>query len=246
MLPVLQIGPFAIQTSGLILLAAAWIGLSVAERYAPRYGLNPNDLYNLAIIAILAGVIGARLTYAVRFSGAFLANPPSLFSLNPGLLDPTGGVAAAVLAGLVYGQRKKLPLLPTLDALTPTFAIMMIALALSHLATGSAYGSPSNLPWSLTLWGAQRHPSQIYEIVAGLIILWLIWPGSNRFGAYFPGKVFLSFLALTAGARLLLEAFRGDSALLPNGLRTAQVLAWIILGASLVAIYRLRPHSDKQ
>jgi len=43
------------------------------------------------------------------------------------------------------------------------------------------------------------------------------------------GADFLTFSALTAGARLFLEAFRGDSTLIFGGFRLAQVIAWVML-----------------
>jgi prolipoprotein diacylglyceryltransferase len=233
MLPILQVGPLAIQTPGLILLLGVWIGLSIAERHANRRGVNPNLLYNLAFIGLIAGLIGARLTYVVRFPAAFSASPASLISINPGLLDPLGGIAFGVLGGSIYGQRKNLSLWPTLDALTPTFATMAIAIRLSTLAAGSAFGSPTNLPWGIDLWGERRHPSQIYAMIAAVLILRALWPGKERFPAQPPGLIFITFIALTAGARLFLEGFRGDSLLLPNGIRSVQVIAWIILAASL-------------
>jgi hypothetical protein len=41
------------------------------------------------------------------------------------------------------------------------------------------------------------------------------------------------FAALTAGARLFLEAFRGDSTLIFGGIRFAQLIAWIVLALAL-------------
>ena len=65
MLPILQIGPFALQTPGLILLIGAWAGLSLAERYAKRFQINPNQLYNLAFIGLIAGILGALLAIPI-------------------------------------------------------------------------------------------------------------------------------------------------------------------------------------
>lgn len=246
MLPVLQIGPLALQTPGLILLAGLWIGLSLAERQAKRYGVQPGVLDNLILLVMVAGVLGARLAYVVRYPAVFSENPASILSLNPGLLDPWGGLAAAVLAGLIYGQRKKLPFGSTLDALTPALAVMGVALALSHLASGSAYGAPTDLPWAIDLWGAERHPTQVYEILAASLILLIVWPGAGLWDRYAgradlrPGVRFLGFAALSAFARLFLEAFRGDSVLLPGGFRSAQVLAWLVLFACLWGIRRLQ------
>ncbi len=140
MLPILQIGPLALQTPGLILLIGLWIGLSLAERFAAQQNVDANHLYNLTLIALLAGILGSRVAFAARFPEAFLANPASLISLNPGLLDPLGGLVIGALAATIYGQRVKLPLLQTLDALTPTLATLGISLGLAHLAAGTAFG----------------------------------------------------------------------------------------------------------
>ena len=49
------------------------------------------------------------------------------------------------------------------------------------------------------------------------------------------GSSFVWFAALTAGSRLFLEAFRGDSTLIFGGLRLAQVVAWAVLAIALFA-----------
>jgi prolipoprotein diacylglyceryl transferase len=246
MLPILQIGPLAVQTPGLIILLSVWAGLTLAERYAGGRKINPDQIYNLTLVGMIAGVLGARLVYAARYSAAFSANPASLFSLNPGLLDPLGGIATGLIAGLIYGQRARLPFWRTVDALTPALAVVSIGLGLSQLAAGNAYGAPTNLPWGIELWGAVRHPTQIYNALAGAIILIFIWPGRRGLASLSetPGTIFLSFIALTGGARLFLEAYRADSAILPSGIRSAQVIAWLVLAASLWALTRIRSISS--
>jgi prolipoprotein diacylglyceryltransferase len=142
-----------------------------------------------------------------------------------------------MLVGFIYGQRQKLPLWSTLDALTPLLATLAVGLHLSQLAAGTAFGSPTQLPWAIELWNATRHPVQVYELIASLLIfifLWLRKPGS------FAGSDFLWFTALTAGSRLVFEAFRGDSTLVFNGLRAAQLIAWLVLAAAIIASEMLR------
>jgi hypothetical protein len=45
---------------------------------------------------------------------------------------------------------------------------------------------------------------------------------------------------LTALSRLVIESFRGDSMLVLGGLRLAQLIAWTVLGASLVGLELLK------
>lgn len=232
MLPVLNIGPLALQTPGLALLIGVWLGLSLAEKYAARRGVPPSLLYNLVFVGLVGGVIGARLTYLVRYPEAFGSSPLSLISLNPGLLDPLGGLAMGTIAGVIYAHQAKLALWPTLDALTPLLAVMMIALGVSHLASGAAFGAETQAPWAIELWGTRRHPSQVYEILSAAAILVVLWPG--RWVETAPaGRYFLLFCALSAASWLLLEAFRGDSLLLAGGWRVVQVAAWLVLAGSL-------------
>lgn len=239
MLPVLQIGPLALQLPGLLLLLSLWLGLSLAERFSPRCGVSAGVLYNLVFAALLAGVLGARLSYILQYPEAFVANPRSVFSLNPGLLDPWGAIAGALLALLILGQHYHLGFWPTLDALTPLFAVLAIGLALTNFSSGAGFGAPTSLPWGIELWGARRHPTQLYETLAALVILVILWPGRPAIQSWAAGKYFLTFILLSALARLVLEAFHGDSRLVFGGFRLVQVLAWIVIAASLWQLKKL-------
>jgi len=246
MLPILQIGPLAIQTPGLILLLGLWLAVSLSERAASHSGLNPNQLYNLVLLGLLGGVVGARLGYVLRYPEAFAASPASILSPNPGLLDTWSGLAGALLLGLIYGQRKGLRLLPTLDTLTPGLAVLGVSLGFSHLASGEAFGSPTSLPWGIELWGAARHPVQGYEILTAALILLLLWPKgkiAHRLRVLAPGLNFWAFSALSALSRLIVEAWRGDSEIIFGSLRQAQIAAWLVLALSLWAIGRRLFHS---
>jgi phosphatidylglycerol:prolipoprotein diacylglycerol transferase len=238
MLPVLQLGPLALQLPGLLILLGIWMGLSLAEKFAIKRHFPVESLYNLVFSALTVGLVGARLGSLLQAPQAFWASPLSLFSLNPALLDPISGVAAGLAASLWYGKRNHLPGWATLDALTPLLAMGMLGLALAHIASGQAYGAVTSLPWSIELWGARRHPSQFYELAAATLILLSLGRRSQQADAA-AGSLFAIFVALTAGLRLFLEAFRGDSTLLPGGIRSAQVLAWLALATALVLLHKL-------
>lgn len=234
MFPILQIGPLAIQLPGLLLLLGVWFGVTLAERSASRHGLPPADVSNLILISLVAGLIGARLGYAARYADVYLAAPLNLVALTPVTLAPVDGMAVGLIAGLVYAQRRNLELWTTLDSLTPGLAAVAVGVGLAHLASGDAFGAPTSLPWAVTLWGAERHPSQVYEILAASGILLLTLRLDRRAGV--GGFPFLAFVAATSAARLFLEAFRGDSLIVLGGLRQAQLLA---MGAMLVALVGL-------
>jgi phosphatidylglycerol:prolipoprotein diacylglycerol transferase len=237
MLPILQIGPLAVQLPGLILLAGLWVCTWIIEREANGVNLRGDLIVNMVFYGLLAGIIGARLGYALRFVDIYIDDPLALFSLNPQTLSLLEGVLTAVVVALAYGQRKGLSLLPTLDPLAPGVACFGIFLGLAHLASGDAFGAPTQVPWAVHLWGAQRHPSQVYEILMATVILLAVL--RVRRLAPFAGFNFFFWLSLSAGGRLFLEAFRGDSVILFQALRRAQIWSLALLLASMAALYFL-------
>ena len=212
------------------LVAALWLGLYLMERRVERHAVSNDALNNLVYYSLLGYLLGGRLFFVMENLSAFSQSPLSIFSIDLDLFDSLAAALTAILVGIVYGQRRRLPLGASLDALTPLFAMLAVGLSLSHLAAGTAFGKPTRLPWGIELWNATRHPSQIYELLAALVVFIWIW-----FRRPMPaGDEFILFVALTAGARLFLEAFRGDSTLIFGGIRLAQLIAWTVLAASLV------------
>lgn len=237
MLPILQIGPLALPLPALLLLAGFWVGLDLTEKHAPRFGANASQIYHMVLAALLAGLAGARLSYALQSPAAFAASPLSLLALRPQMLDAQGGLLVAALAAFIYGQRRGLGIWPSLDALTSLFAVMMVAIGLANLASGDGFGAPTSLPWAVTLWGAQRHPSQVYETFAALLAAAATWPGSAFTRSEASGFRFWVFVIFTALSQLFLQGLRGDSVLFA-GLRAAQLAAWVVLAVGLWQVGR--------
>ncbi|MBM4428244.1 MAG: prolipoprotein diacylglyceryl transferase [Chloroflexi bacterium] len=217
----------------ILLVIAAWLGLTFSEKRAEKHGITKDDLNNVSFYGLLAFVIGGRITYALQNLPAFTKSPLGIFSINPDLFDPFGGLAIAFISALIYGQRRQLRFWDMLDALTPFFTVLTIGSGLSHLAAGSAYGKPTDLPWGMELWNEVRHPTQIYEVIASLLVLGLLWRIKR---IPHSGILFLTFAALTAFSQLIILAFRGDSTLILNGVRQEQLIAWVVLAAAFVLI----------
>lgn len=232
MLPVVQVGSLAIPIPGLALLLGVWVALWLAEKEAGRLQLDPDAIYTLAFTGLVAGLVGARLAYVLHYWSVYLRDPLGILSLNATALAPAEGALIGVTAALIYGARRQLPLRATLDALAPGVAAMALALAVAHVASGDAFGAPTALAWRVYLWGEYRHPSQIYELIGALLVLGVTW--RRRARGLFPGFNFLLVVALSAAARIFLEAFRGDSLVLPGGWRAAQVVGLVVLAACLV------------
>lgn len=243
MLPILNIGPLAIQLPGLFLLAGVWVGVLLLEREGRRLRLNAAALSNMLLIGLIAGVLGARLAYALRYLSVYLGDPAGLLSLNPTTLAAPEGALIGTLVAAGYASRRGLPLWPTLDALAPGLAVFSIAVGFAHLASGDAFGMPTELPWGIELWGATRHPTQIYELLLGGLILFVVLELRGRLPA--SGGLFLAWVGLSAGSRLLVEAFRGDSVVVLGSLRMAQLVSLGLLALALLGL-QLRARQAEQ
>ena len=218
------------EPRGMILvIASVWIGLSLAERRASLNQISKDDLNSLTFACLLGYIIGGRVFYIGAHIREFAQSPLSVFSPNPSLFDSISAFAVALLIGFIYGQRKKLSLWSTLDALTPLFAALAIGVCLWNLASNAILGKATELPWGMVLRGETRHPVLMYELIASLLTFTLVW-----FKKHDPryGILFLTFAAWSASARLALESFRAQSVFIVNGVRLEQVVSWLVLAAT--------------
>ena len=74
MFPTLNVGGVVFPTTGLVILLGTWLGLALVERTASRVGQNQQLLYGVAVTAVFAGFVGARLTFVAQFWSAFQEN----------------------------------------------------------------------------------------------------------------------------------------------------------------------------
>ncbi len=234
---------FAPPRDLILLLLAGWLGLWLADRRAKAGGIGERALDEVVFGMAIAFIIGGRILFLAAHWTAFTASPASILSLNRDLFDLWGGVAAAAIAAAVVVQRRGLPAWQVLDLLAPLLAALGVGASLSHIASGAAFGSEAHLPWSIQLWGAERHPTQAYELIAALIALGIIWFWQRNLE---PGSRFLLWVALAAASRLIIEGFRGDSTLVFGGLRLAQVVAWMLLAAALLGLELLQTRKSIQ
>lgn len=237
MMPNLNFGGFTVQTYGLLLIIAVLAGLSLSAREARRLELDDNQVYNLGFYALLATILGARLVYVASHWSAYNGSLLSALSLTPTALAWPEGALIGGLIVVVYWSRRQLPVGVTLDAIAPGLTLALAVVSLGAFLDGSALGEPTTLPWGVFLWDEVRHPVQLYEGAALLVILVLLL---RRKARGFAGHTFVLFIALYAGSRWFLDAFRADTPVLTGGVRLVQVIALAIMLAAVWYLYRRR------
>lgn len=259
----IHFGDFPIHTYGVLLAAALLAALFVAARLARRDGLPPERIYDLGVWILIAGLVGSKLLLFF-VDPEYRADPLRFFSLD--FLRSGGVYYGGFLGGLAAAawliRRHKLDFWKTVDALAPGVALGQAIGRQGCFAAGCCYGKPTNLPWGIHFTAAGHantgvpiydefghdlylHPTQLYEsfvmLAVFLLLYWL--HGHKRFN----GQVFITYAAVYAFLRFLIEFFRGDfrgSVAGVNdalGISTSQLISLLVgIGAMIFLFVRLR------
>lgn len=250
MYPILfKIGAFPVHTVGLLHALAFGIGVWWACREAQRAGFEVQHIIDLAVVAFVWSLIGARL-FSVLFDGNlewYLQHPFEIVAVWKGGLTFYGGFLFALAAGVRFVRRRNLDLWQVADFVAPGLALGLAVGRLGCLVSGDSFGKPTDLSWAVTFTdphalaptGVPLHPTQIYSALTNLalfgILLW--WQKRQRF----QGELSLIFLLLYAGTRSLVEVFRNDprGVYLDGLISTSQIISILVAGVA-VALFAFR------
>ena len=83
MFPVIDLGPFAIQAPGLILILAFLLGTWLISRLSQALGTNGDAIENSLLIGLVLGIFSARIGFFLQNPTLLTDNPLSLLSLTP-------------------------------------------------------------------------------------------------------------------------------------------------------------------
>jgi phosphatidylglycerol---prolipoprotein diacylglyceryl transferase len=232
----------SIRWYGVLIASSMALGLWLAAREATRRGESPDDLLKAAEIALIGGLIGARLYY-VLFNLDYYQTQPwwRIFAVWEGGLAIHGGLIAGLLTGGAYVWAKGLPLLTYLDIVAPS---MVLGQAIGRWGTffnEEAFGRPTDLPWKLFISESRRppafvenqffHPTFLYESLWNVTAFLILYFGLRRRLERAPGALFLAYLGLYSLGRFWVEGLRTDSLML-GSFRVAQLVS---VAAVLVA-----------
>ena len=241
MLPTLSIGPFVIPTAPLVYMVGIWVSLSVVERAARRLKLNVEATYSAAAVSLAAGFIGARIVFVILHWPAYRSNLSGIVWPITSGYDLWGGLLIALISAFFYSRAKRLPPLPTLDAVAPGLISGLIAISVADFFGGPGYGTETGVPWAIDVFGITRHPVQVYEILFGIAAL-VIWRISlDR--RVFPGQLFLSTVAIYSAGRLFVDIYRANAWLTATGFHILQIVSLFLL---LTAVFFLGQQYRKQ
>jgi prolipoprotein diacylglyceryltransferase len=239
MLPYLNLGPVGLPTAPLVYILGVWLALYAVDRAARRLGQEPERLYALASVVLLAGFIGARLIFVLLHWSSYDDNLLGiLWPLTSGYNAP-GGAFIGAAAAFFYGRWRRLSFWPSLDALAPGLLVFLMAASLADFLGGAGYGSLTSMPWGIDQFGVRRHAVQVYEMLAGLAALCVWWAATSPRLRGAAGRPFLLAVAVYAAERLFVDAFKETTPLMAGGFHAMQVAALAVLLLALGLLARL-------
>ena len=243
----LKIGSFELRSYGVVIAVAILVAYLLAHREAARRGMDPRLVEDFAFLAILFGILGARLYYiAFADPGIFLREPLMVLAIWKGGLAIHGALLGGLLAAIWFCRTQGVSFWAFADTLAPALILAQAIGRLACFLNGDAYGIPTTLPWAITFTdphalaplGVPRHPTQLYEMGLDLVLFGLLW--ALRRQPLLPGRLFLLYGGGYAIIRFVVEAFREDQLQFAGGISAAQSLSVLVLVASLLAFAQLR------
>jgi phosphatidylglycerol---prolipoprotein diacylglyceryl transferase len=246
MQPEIHLGPITLQTFGIMFALAFITAGALIARRLQEWGKPPDWAYEIILVALVGGLVGARLDFVVENYDSVKDDLLGNIFSGAGLVWYGGAIGGAIGVG-VWAWRRGMLNAPLLDLCAAPLALGYAIGRIGCQVSGDGdYGKAWDGPWAMAYPNGTEpinetvHPTPIYETLSMGLVAYLLWRLRDRFQA---GVLFSIYLVLAGAERFLVEFVRrNDHVLL--GLTEAQLLSLAMIAAGtawLVAKRRRGP-----
>jgi phosphatidylglycerol:prolipoprotein diacylglycerol transferase len=254
-----QLGPLQFTGFGLAILLTFVIAQIISQHEMDRRGHDGSVMADLVFAAVVGGLVGAKLYYAI------LTRDLSSVVSRAGFVF-WGGLIGGILATALVMRIKGLSFARISDVAAITLAAGYSVGRTGCWAVGDDYGRPWNGPWATVfphgappstvgnlshLFGIKFppgtpdnqliavHPTQLYEVMLGFIMFVILW--RLRDHRHAEGWLFGLYCVLAGLERFIIEFFRAkDDRYFIGGMTTAQIIAILFMIGGAVWMYLRR------
>ncbi|MHB9034589.1 MAG: prolipoprotein diacylglyceryl transferase [Anaerolineae bacterium] len=247
--PVLvKIGPISIYWYGVLIVLGALLATQLASYLSRRNGHDPEIVWNMLIVLLIAGVLGGRAYHVISSWDYYRANPGQIIGLQMSGFGIFGSVIGGGIALAIYCAVKKLRFLEWADYIIPGVLLAQAIGRWGNFFNQELYGYPTNLPWGIYISPEHRlpqfaaydrfQPTFFYEFalnLIGFVVLFLLarnWKKNRLWG-----DILFIYGLIYPVIRFVIEFQRPD-AWRAGVLTVAQlvsIVAFVIFGALLIA-----------
>jgi prolipoprotein diacylglyceryl transferase len=249
----IHVGPLQLRAYGLSIALGVWAAVAVCSRRYARRGGDRGLITTIAVWAVPAGILGARLYHVVSDYELYL--PPAGHPLNAlkiwdGGLGIWGGVAAGVVVGALVARRHGANVGVLFDCVAPALPLAQAIGRWGNFFNQELFGKPTSLPWGLRIDAAHRpaiyaaartfQPIFLYESLWDLCVVGIVLVVERRFRLR-TGSLLTVYAAAYTFGRFFTEYERIDFAHRIGPLRLndwTSVIVFIAALASLVVVNR--------
>ncbi|MFA5815292.1 MAG: prolipoprotein diacylglyceryl transferase [Bacteroidales bacterium] len=210
-----HIGEWSVRWYGLLYALGFVAGIYIITKMFKREGVNKDLVDSLFLFVVIGTVIGARLGHVFFYDwGYYSKHPVEIIKIWHGGLASHGGAIGIFLMGWLWSKKYKKSILWTADRVVVPAALAGAFIRTGNLINSEIYGTAASVPWAFTFIredNIPRHPTQIYEALAYLLIfaflMYMYWKTDIRLK---EGKLFGWFMLLVFGFRFFVEFLKVD------------------------------------
>ncbi|WP_309499274.1 prolipoprotein diacylglyceryl transferase [Sulfurovum sp.] len=207
---ILEFGNLQLRWYGVLFVGSFFLGLMILQWIYKREGKDPAVLDHLLIYVMIGAVVGARLVHCFFYEPEYyLSHPLEILKVWKGGLASHGGLAGVLITLYIFAKRYNTPYMWLLSRVAIPGALTAAFVRFGNLFNSEILGLPSELPWAIVFKRVDlipRHPVQLYEAFAYLIILVILIGIYRKVSPIFATKILPgTFLVLVFTARFFLE-----------------------------------------
>ncbi|PIE32817.1 prolipoprotein diacylglyceryl transferase [candidate division KSB3 bacterium] len=233
-----EIGPLQIRFYGLMYAIAITCALYILRQEIRRKAipLSEDGAMNFVILAVIGGIVGARLYYVVFHWEYYRHDLWEIVKVWHGGLAIHGGLIGGTLVGWWFTKRHRLSFWKMADIVAPCAILGQTFGRFGNFMNGDAHGVPTTMPWGMTFPsesiagrefpGMPLHPTMLYEMAINFSIFLCLWTLRKR--PWKDGFLACLYIVLYSIGRFIVSFFRADSLML-GPFRAAHVISILLL-----------------
>lgn len=195
---ILKVGPVTLQYYGILFVTGLVIAYFLMKKIFSDNRIAPEKFDKLLIYVAIGIIAGARLGHCLFYDpGYYLSHPLEMilpvsskegggyeFSGYRGLASH-GGAIGLIIMLFLYARKTGQTYLKTLDYIAIVTPVSAFFIRMANLMNSEIIGKPTDVPWAFIFervdW-LPRHPAQLYEAIAYLLIFFLNWGLYKKYG----------------------------------------------------------------